>query len=236
MARHRVSVRELPRYPTTPLGHECFHDLLEAHLGRLAAGVTLIFSVLKVLSVAHFDVTTALASLPKSNSAPLLLGAVVTAIDFVLLVVMASLLYVALDEKAIQGPDSRIYAVLGLVVAVLAAALAPLPASIVVFLPGLTILGQRGLRNRRSTRHLQAIQKQVEERTASDEGLDLTIEDILREEMGLIERIRAVGEMEERLAQLGGDQGELAVALGQVREGVLESESKLADSDSHLRS
>ena len=130
-----------------------FHDLLEAHLGRLAAGVTLIFSVLKVLSVAHFDVTTALGVVAESNSAPLLLGAVVTAIDFVLLVVMASLLYVALDEKAIQGPDSRIYAVLGLVVAVLAAALAPLPASIVVFLPGLTILGQRGLRNRRSTRH-----------------------------------------------------------------------------------
>lgn len=129
---------------TAPPPEESFgRRLRDAHLGSLLAGVSLLFGVLKVLSVARFDITTAQGIVAESATATLLLGVLIRALPAVLLAILVGLLALV-DDDATPAQDRRFYRPLTAIVCVLAAATqAPLMA-LMLGLIAWTILGWPG--------------------------------------------------------------------------------------------
>lgn len=105
-----------PPTPADGLGRR----LRDAHLGSLLAGVSLLFGVLKVLIVAHFNTTTALGIVAESATASLVLGVLIRALPAVLLAILVVLLAVV-DDDATPPADLRFYRRATVIVCVLAA-------------------------------------------------------------------------------------------------------------------
>jgi hypothetical protein len=81
--------------------------------------VSLVFGVLKVLIVAHFDTTTAQGIVAESATASLVLGVLVRALPAVLLAALVALLAVV-DDDATPAADLRFYRRAAVIVCVLA--------------------------------------------------------------------------------------------------------------------
>jgi hypothetical protein len=195
--------------PRADAGSRLSRRLLDAQLGSLAAGLVVVFTVFKVLFVAHFDTTTALGVVSESSTASLVVGALVLNIGPVLIAVLAFVLAVTVEKGESRDPDTRTYGALGAVLTVFAIGFAPLLVAGAIFITTVTFLGSVAVQYHRSTKKYRAWQRE---------------KDVWREsDMSELERLAT------DLAELDQEMQETDDLLAELDQGVQETNDLLAE-------
>ena len=168
--------------------------LRDAHFGTVLAAVSLVFVVLKVLMVSHFEITTALAVVSESDTASLLVGALVRSLGSVMLAVLV-LLALALrlaEERGGPAVDRSLYRVAGWVVGLLVAIVQPAILALLVL--SLTWMSFRGPGWQRFYDRTQARyrRKRDAESAREDAAMDQRVLDAREEADGLMKATTAV--------------------------------------------